>query len=104
MEQRYSPEGAARSGVTGLDDKVTILSADRTSRRRQDMRDAKKELETRLAAETDPLVRQDLQIAAAEVRLSDEMKTVSPYLNPWVPFTQARIWTIRSPPSAVPAL
>ncbi len=87
IEARYSPEGAARSGVTGLDDKVTILSADRTSRRRQDIRDAKKELETRLAAETDPLVRQDLQILIAaadmEVRLSEANEnSVLPYFNP----------------------
>src|ERR1700719_3567276 len=62
IEARYSPEGAARGGVPGLDDQISVLSADRNARRRQDIRDAKKELETRMAVETDPLVRQDLQI------------------------------------------
>src|SRR5580693_917086 len=75
IEARYSPEGAARAGVPGLDDQISVLSTDRNARRRQDIRDAKKELETRMAAETDPLVRQDLQIlvntADMEIRLSE---------------------------------
>ena len=86
IEARYSPEAAARSGVSGLDDKVTVLSADRTPRRRQDYRDAKKALEVRLTAETDPLVRQDLQIlisaADDEVRISEANERYSmPYAN-----------------------
>ena len=86
IEARYSPENAARGGVPGLDDQISVLSADRTARRRQDIRDAKKELETRWAAETDPLVRQDLQIlvdtADMEIRLSEANENnVLPYFN-----------------------
>jgi uncharacterized protein (DUF885 family) len=86
IEARYSPEGAARMGVSGLDDKVTVLAADRNARRRQDYRDAKKQLETRMAAETDPLVRQDLEILIAaadqEIRLSEANENyVLPYSN-----------------------
>jgi hypothetical protein len=86
IEARYSPEGVARDGVRGLDDKITVLSADRTTRRREDLRDGKKELESRLAAETDPLVRQDLQILITatdqEIRLSEANEShVLPYFN-----------------------
>jgi uncharacterized protein (DUF885 family) len=86
IEARYSPEGAARNGVRGLDDKIMVLSAGRTAKRRQDYRDAKKELQTRLAAETDPLVRQDLQIlidaADQEIRLSEANERYAmPYVN-----------------------
>jgi hypothetical protein len=86
VEARFSPESASRSGVMGLDDKITVLSADRTAKRRQAIRDAKKELEARLATETDPLVRQDLQIligtADQEIRLSEANENyVLPYFN-----------------------
>lgn len=65
IEARYSPEGAARDGVTGLDEQITILAPDARERQRRDLTEARKELATRLAAERDPLVRQDLEILIA---------------------------------------
>jgi hypothetical protein len=59
---RYSPEEAASNGVPGLDDMITVLSPDLSQRLRHDVAETRKELETRLAMENDPLVRQDLEI------------------------------------------
>jgi len=59
---KYSPEGAARLGVQGLDEQVTQLGADRRERTKADMHAAAEELKRRLAAEKDPLVVQDLHI------------------------------------------
>ncbi len=62
---KYSPESAGESGVEGLDDQVTMLTPDLPERSRRDVVAARKELEARLAAEKDPLVRQDLEILIA---------------------------------------
>jgi len=62
---KYSPESAGESGVEGLDDQITVLSSDLPERSRRDLVAARKELDTRLAAEKDPLVRQDLEILIA---------------------------------------
>jgi hypothetical protein len=59
---RYSPEGAGQLGINGLDEQIIVPTADRPQRFRNDMKDARTKLEARLAAEQDPLVRQDLQI------------------------------------------
>lgn len=75
IEARYAPESAGASGASGLDDKITVLSADMPERRRADLRGAIKELQSRLSSEQDPLVRQDLQIlidsADRDVRQSE---------------------------------
>ena len=62
---KYSPESAGESGVEGLDDQITMLTPDLPERSRRDVVAARKELEARLAAEKDPLVRQDLEILIA---------------------------------------
>ncbi len=86
IDARYSPESAAREGVSGLDGEITVLATDRAQRLRQDLRAAVKELESRLAAEADPLVHQDLEIligeANAEVRSSEaNERHLLPYAN-----------------------
>jgi len=67
IQARYSPEAASRNGAAGLDDKITVLSADRQRLQRRDWAEAQKQLQTRLTAEKDPLVRQDLEILLAAV-------------------------------------
>jgi hypothetical protein len=62
ISARYSPEGAGASGVTGLDAQITIPGPETRERALADYRAAKKELESRLASEADPRVKQDLQI------------------------------------------
>jgi hypothetical protein len=86
IEARYSPESAAREGVTGLDREITVLSLDAGERARRDFTAARNELNARLAAEQDPLVRQDLQIligsADQTIRASEATeKTMLPYAS-----------------------
>lgn len=59
---RYSPEDAGELGVQGMDDRVTIPGPDRPEKFRHDTSAAVNELQSRLASEKDPLVRQDLEI------------------------------------------
>src|SRR3984885_15282437 len=63
---RYSPESAAAEGVPGLDEQISALPPEQPLRFRKDMAIARLELQKRLAAEKDPLVRQDLAILIAE--------------------------------------
>ncbi|MGI8958776.1 MAG: DUF885 family protein, partial [Bryobacteraceae bacterium] len=62
VEARFGPEGASSLGVTGLDEQISIPTADRPARFRNDLSGAVKTLQSRLAAEPDPLVKQDLEI------------------------------------------
>src|SRR5581483_2397615 len=62
LEARYSPEGAASSGVQGLDQQISVPGPETRQRELADYRAAKAELESRLKAEPDPLVKQDLEI------------------------------------------
>jgi hypothetical protein len=63
---RYSPESAAAEGVKGLDEQISSLPPEQSVRFRRDLAVARIELQRRLAAETDPLVRQDLEILIAQ--------------------------------------
>ena len=67
IQARYSPEAASRNGAAGLDEQISILSADRRRLERRDWAQAQKELQGRLEAEKDPRVRQDLQILLGAV-------------------------------------
>ena len=59
---RFSPEGAGQIGVSGLDEQVLDLQPRLYERRDAATREALAELDRRRPAETDPLVRQDLDI------------------------------------------
>ena len=59
---KFSPEGAGRIGVDGLDEEVTDLGPGIYERSMQATRDVLAELEVRLAKETNPKVKQDLGI------------------------------------------
>jgi len=63
---RYAPEQAASMGAPELDEQISTLSPDQPERFRRDTAVARIELQKRLAAEKDPLVRQDLEILIAE--------------------------------------
>lgn len=83
---KYSPEGASAEGVKGLDDEITKISSDRPQQMRRDLAAARDELEKRLAGETDPLVRQDLEILIAQANrdihsLDVSERTLLPYSN-----------------------
>ncbi|HVG32121.1 MAG TPA: DUF885 domain-containing protein [Pyrinomonadaceae bacterium] len=59
---RFGPEGAAQIGVSGFDDQIIDLKPKINERANQATREAIQVLRGRLAAEKDPLVRQDLEI------------------------------------------
>ena len=59
---KFSPEFASSTGIPGFDDKIADLGPGVNERTRAATIAAKDELTKRLLAETDPLVRQDLEI------------------------------------------
>ncbi len=59
---KTTPEAAARYGVPGYDDKIADLAPGYEERTRADLTAARDELSKRVLSETDPLVRQDLEI------------------------------------------
>ena len=59
---KTSPEFASSTGIPGFDDKVADLSPGANERARADTLVARDELAKRLLAESDPLVRQDIEI------------------------------------------
>ena len=81
-----SPEGAGRLGVDGLDEDITDLSPGYHERAMKLLGEVIEELERRLAAETDPRVRQDLGIllkTAKDSRHSQQLEHdyLLPYFN-----------------------
>ncbi len=86
LESRYFPESSVQSGVQGLDDQITTLTADRMEKLRAERVKAREQLQAKLAVEKDPLVRQDLQILIqsvdSDIRAADaNYKTFLPYFN-----------------------
>jgi len=63
---RYAPEDATSLGAPGLDEQISTSLPDQPARFRRDLAVARIELQKRLAAEKDPLVRQDLEILMSE--------------------------------------
>jgi hypothetical protein len=62
VQARFGPEGAAQLGVNGYDEQIIDLKPKINERANQATREAIQVLKGRLAAEKDPLVRQDLEI------------------------------------------
>jgi hypothetical protein len=77
----FSPEFASRYGVTGYDDKVMSLPVDREERIRKVLDAARAQLETRLAAEQDPHVREDLRIMIDAARRESESSALTERLT-----------------------
>jgi hypothetical protein len=86
IDSKYSPESATGNGVQGLDDRISHIDANEEKLMRADFAQARAELEKRLAAEKDPLVKQDLgiliQTADRRIRESEaNEKTFLPYAD-----------------------
>jgi len=86
IQVRFGPEGAAAIGVEGYDKEVSQLPPDLNDKVIAATEEAIKKLQAKLAAETDPAVRQDLQILIDSAkdgiegqRLSDKYDI--PYFN-----------------------
>lgn len=81
----FSPEFASSVGLAKYDDRVVDLGPDVVARRRAALDAARAELERRLAAERDPLVRQDLELLLDSVaRQVDAVVIEDRYVLPWV--------------------
>jgi hypothetical protein len=86
VQAKLGPEGAARIGIDGLDEEVFQLPLDFIEKSRAEVEGALATLRSRLASETHPAVRQDLEIMieAAEdgLRGNDlEQEHYLPYFN-----------------------
>lgn len=84
---RFYPEGAGQLGVPGLDERVIDLKPGTNERERAATREALAELQKRLTAERDPLIRQDLEILITAAQRSIHESEVNeklllPYINP----------------------
>src|SRR6266852_3344070 len=62
IQAKYAPEFAARQGVEGMDEQVSQFPSNRREQAKADAQAAINQLQAALAAEKDPLVKQDLQI------------------------------------------
>jgi Bacterial protein of unknown function (DUF885) len=85
-QARVAPEAMAAVGLAGLDDQITDLKPGYAARVRESVARIASELSKRRTAETDPLVRQDLDIlieANQQQQHSIEIaeRLVLPYLN-----------------------
>jgi hypothetical protein len=83
---RFTPEFLSRLGLTGHDGEVMDLKPDNGKRFRAALAEVKSDLDARRAAETDDLVRQDLDILLKKVDLMSrqsevEERTLLPYEN-----------------------
>jgi hypothetical protein len=83
---RFAPEGVSELGLPGYDEKILDLGPGLYERSMAAEKAARAELLRRLEAETDPRVKQDLQImvdAADESMVNDELehRTELPYQN-----------------------
>ncbi|HSA91554.1 MAG TPA: DUF885 domain-containing protein [Terriglobales bacterium] len=86
VDARFSPESAGQQGVEGVDENIIDLTPGFEERLRKATEEAVGVLKSRLAAEKDPLVRQDLEILvqAAEDSIQGsllEEKYQVPYFN-----------------------
>ena len=85
-QARLAPEGAAQVGVAGVDDQITNLSPGYNQRIRESVTRTQEELQRRVKAEKDPLVRQDLEILLDAIRqqlrgLDISERLLLPYTN-----------------------
>ena len=81
---KYQPEFAASLGVEGFDAEVFDLKPDYDRRFQADLLAVAKDLESRVAAEPDPRVRQDLQILVGAAR--DQQATAEVNRRLMLPF------------------
>lgn len=86
LQAKYSPESASILGVDGYDEQITDMSRDLYEATAKDTRAVIAELQKRLKAETDPKVKQDLEIliGAAEDQLRSatvNRKHLLPFLD-----------------------
>lgn len=94
---RLSPEGAADLGISGLDEEIFDLTPGFEKRAEEATRNVRSQLEKRLATETDPPVRQDLQILIDSLSSDLEGSEITrTYQIPYFNLTQIIFGSMRS--------
>jgi uncharacterized protein (DUF885 family) len=94
---KYSPEDASSLGVDGFDNQIVDLSRDQYEPQLKDLRATVAELEKKRKAETDPKVRQDLDILIT--RAQDNMRSMTlnrKYFMPFIDVTGMVFGVVRS--------
>jgi uncharacterized protein (DUF885 family) len=86
VQAKFAPESAARTGITGIDDRISDFTPGRRERQRQAIRQALSVLEDRQKSERDPNVGEDLAIlidaGRRQIRGSElQEKLQVPYAN-----------------------
>ena len=86
VQATFVPELAARTGVAGIDDRISDFTPGRRQRQRQAIQQAVSELEDRQKSERDPNVNEDLAIlieaGRRQIRGSELQESLQvPYLN-----------------------
>jgi uncharacterized protein (DUF885 family) len=94
---KYSPERASGLGVEGFDEQITDLTRDQFEAKNKDLRAAIVELQKRLKSETDPKVRQDLEILIGSARDRIRADTLSrKYFMPFNDLTRTIFGVVRA--------
>lgn len=94
---KYSPEGASNLGVDGYDEQITDMSRDQFEPNNRDLRAAIAELQKRMRSETDPKVKQDLQILIDKAQDSITTNTLQrKYFMPFDDLTGMIFGVVRS--------
>ena len=81
---KYSPESASSLGVDGFDEQITDLSRDQFEAQNRDVRAAIAEMERRRKLETDPKIRQDLDILIGSA--TDQLRSSALQRKYFIPF------------------
>src|SRR5471032_2016967 len=82
---KYSPESASQIGVDGFDEQIVDLTRDNFEPANKDLRAAQAEFRVRLQAETDPRIRQDLEILIGAAQ--DNLTSSALNQKTFLPFT-----------------
>jgi len=94
---KYSPEDATELGVDGFDEQITDMSRDQFDATNKDTRAVIAQLQQRLKNETDPKVRQDLEILITTAQ--DQLRSAAlkrKYLLPYVDLGQLLFGVVRA--------
>jgi uncharacterized protein (DUF885 family) len=94
---KYSPENATELGVDGYDEQITDMSRDLFEATNKDTRAVIAQLQQRLKSETDPKVRQDLEILITTAQ--DQLRSAAlkrKYLMPYVDMSQLLFGVVRA--------
>ena len=84
LQAQFQPEGAARTGVEGFDDRIVDLKPRRLERERKALEDLRAEFVAALEAAEHPKLQQDLQILIESI--NNDLKGMALYAQHMLPY------------------